>query len=47
VFPPPACWDIDSVEIFDAVSQHVPIERVRQVGLADVGVDNLSSAGLH
>jgi alkanesulfonate monooxygenase SsuD/methylene tetrahydromethanopterin reductase-like flavin-dependent oxidoreductase (luciferase family) len=31
VFPPPACWDIDSVEIFDAVSQHVPIERVRQV----------------
>jgi G6PDH family F420-dependent oxidoreductase len=31
VFPPPACWDIDSVEIFDAVSQDVPIERVRQV----------------
>jgi probable non-F420 flavinoid oxidoreductase len=31
VFPPPACWDIDSVETFDAVSQDVPIERVRQV----------------
>ena len=31
VFPPPACWDIDSVETFDAVSQDVPLERVRQV----------------
>ena len=31
VFPPPACWDIDSVEVFDAVSQDVTIERVRQV----------------
>ena len=31
VFPPPACWDIDSVEVFDAVSQDIPIERVRQV----------------
>ena len=31
VFPPPACWDIDSAETFDAVSQDVPIERVRQV----------------
>jgi len=31
VFPPPVCWDIDSVEIFDAVSQDVPIERVRQI----------------
>jgi probable non-F420 flavinoid oxidoreductase len=31
VFLPPACWDIDSVETFDAVSQDVPIERVRQV----------------
>jgi probable non-F420 flavinoid oxidoreductase len=31
VFPPPACWDIDSVATFDAVSQDVPLERVRQV----------------
>jgi probable non-F420 flavinoid oxidoreductase len=31
VFPPPACWDIDSVEVFDAVSQDIPLERVRQV----------------
>jgi probable non-F420 flavinoid oxidoreductase len=31
VFSPPACWDIDSVTTFDAVSQDVPIERVRQV----------------
>ena len=31
MFPPPACWDIDSVETFDAVSQDVTVERVRQV----------------
>jgi probable non-F420 flavinoid oxidoreductase len=31
VFQPPACWDIDSVATFDAVSQNVPIDRVRQV----------------
>jgi probable non-F420 flavinoid oxidoreductase len=31
VFRPPACWDIDSVETFDAVAEDVPIERVRQV----------------
>jgi probable non-F420 flavinoid oxidoreductase len=31
VFPPPACWDIDSVETFNAVSQDVPIERLRKV----------------
>jgi len=24
VFPPPACWDIDSAAVFDAVSEHVP-----------------------
>jgi probable non-F420 flavinoid oxidoreductase len=24
VFPPPACWDIDTAEVFDAVSAHVP-----------------------
>ncbi|WP_246267241.1 TIGR03885 family FMN-dependent LLM class oxidoreductase [Nonomuraea typhae] len=31
VFPPPACWDIDSVEVFDAVSEHVTPEQVAQV----------------
>jgi probable non-F420 flavinoid oxidoreductase len=31
VFQPPACWDIDCAETFDAVSQDVPIARVRQV----------------
>ncbi len=31
VFPPPACWDIDTAETFDVVSQDVTIERVRQV----------------
>ena len=41
VFPPPACWDIDSVETFDVVSQDVTIERVRQV------VQISSDLGLH
>jgi probable non-F420 flavinoid oxidoreductase len=31
VFLPPACWDIDSIDTFDVVSQDVSIERVRQV----------------
>jgi probable non-F420 flavinoid oxidoreductase len=30
VFPPPACWDIDSADVFDAVSEHVPLELVRR-----------------
>lgn len=30
VFPPPACWDIDSAETFDAVSEHVSIDQVRR-----------------
>jgi probable non-F420 flavinoid oxidoreductase len=30
VFPPPACWDIDSAATFDAVSEHVPVEAVRR-----------------
>jgi probable non-F420 flavinoid oxidoreductase len=29
VFPPPACWDIDSVEVFDAVSERVRPEEVK------------------
>lgn len=32
-FPPPASWDIDSVEVFDLASEHVPIEQVREVVL--------------
>jgi probable non-F420 flavinoid oxidoreductase len=31
VFPPPACWDIDTAAVFDAASESVPLERVRQV----------------
>ncbi len=31
VFPPPAVWDIDTAEVFDQVSQHVPVEAVRRV----------------
>jgi len=38
VFPPPACWDIDSAETFDAVSQDVSIEPVRQVANASSGL---------
>jgi alkanesulfonate monooxygenase SsuD/methylene tetrahydromethanopterin reductase-like flavin-dependent oxidoreductase (luciferase family) len=30
VFPPPVCWDLDTVELFDAVSEHVPSEAMRQ-----------------
>jgi probable non-F420 flavinoid oxidoreductase len=30
VFPPPACWDIDSVGTFDAVSTEVPVSQVAQ-----------------
>ena len=29
VFSPPVCWDLDSVELFDAVSEEVPMEKVR------------------
>lgn len=31
VFPPPACWDIESVEAFDAVGQDVTTEQVGKV----------------
>lgn len=39
VFAPPACWDIDSVDVFDAVSERVPDELVQQSVLvsADLG----------
>ncbi|WP_214406297.1 TIGR03885 family FMN-dependent LLM class oxidoreductase [Pseudonocardia lacus] len=30
IFPPPACWDIDSAATFDAVSQNVSVEQVAQ-----------------
>ncbi|WP_152363811.1 TIGR03885 family FMN-dependent LLM class oxidoreductase [Microlunatus speluncae] len=31
VFGPPTCWDLDLAETFDAVSEHVPVERVARV----------------
>ena len=39
VFPPPACWDIDTVETFDAVAEHVRPEDVRRAVLvtSDLG----------
>jgi probable non-F420 flavinoid oxidoreductase len=33
VFPPPACWDLDTAEVFDTVSQDVPDELVRNTVL--------------
>jgi probable non-F420 flavinoid oxidoreductase len=32
-FPPPAAWDIDSVEVFDLASEHVPLSQVKEVVL--------------
>jgi probable non-F420 flavinoid oxidoreductase len=31
VFPPPICWDLDTAEHFDVVSENVPFEAVEQV----------------
>jgi probable non-F420 flavinoid oxidoreductase len=38
-FPPPACWDIGSVRVFDIAGEHVPLEKVREVVLvsSDLG----------
>jgi probable non-F420 flavinoid oxidoreductase len=33
VFPPPACWDIDSAAVFDAVSMDVSVDQVRRTVL--------------
>ena len=30
VFPPPVCWDLETVELFDAVSKHIPPEAMRR-----------------
>jgi probable non-F420 flavinoid oxidoreductase len=39
VFPPPASWDLDSVELFDIASEHVGVDQVRDVVLvsSDLG----------
>jgi probable non-F420 flavinoid oxidoreductase len=44
VFPPPVCWDLDSTELFDAVSQEVPMENVR--GAVNISADLSRHAGL-
>ncbi|MEU4568609.1 TIGR03885 family FMN-dependent LLM class oxidoreductase [Micromonospora sp. NPDC023956] len=31
VFAPPVCWDLETVEHFDVVSEQVPMERLREV----------------
>ena len=31
VFPPPVCWDVDLAATFDAISEDVSLERVKQV----------------
>ena len=30
VFAPPACWDVESIEAFDVISEHVSPDQVRQ-----------------
>ncbi|WP_306207528.1 TIGR03885 family FMN-dependent LLM class oxidoreductase [Actinoplanes sp. RD1] len=30
IFPPPVCWDLETAEHFDAVSEHVTVEQVRE-----------------
>ena len=37
VFPPPVCWDLELVEHFDVVSEHVTMEQVR--GVVNVSAD--------
>ncbi|MDO7880800.1 TIGR03885 family FMN-dependent LLM class oxidoreductase [Antiquaquibacter soli] len=39
VFPPPLCWDIDSVEGFDAASETVTPERVRESVLVSADLE--------
>ncbi|MEU4744181.1 TIGR03885 family FMN-dependent LLM class oxidoreductase [Actinosynnema sp. NPDC023658] len=41
VFPPPICWDLDTAEHFDVVSEGVSVERVAEV------VNVSSDLGLH
>ncbi len=41
MFPPPVCWDIDLAATFDAVSEHIPLERVTQ------GVNVSADLGAH
>jgi G6PDH family F420-dependent oxidoreductase len=31
IFPPPVCWDLETVEHFDVISEKVTIEQVRKV----------------
>jgi len=31
VFPPPVCWDVDLAATFDAISEEVPLDRVKRV----------------
>jgi probable non-F420 flavinoid oxidoreductase len=31
VFPPPVCWDVDLARTFDAISEDVPLDKVKQV----------------
>ncbi|WP_232666898.1 TIGR03885 family FMN-dependent LLM class oxidoreductase [Pseudonocardia sp. TRM90224] len=39
VFPPPACWDIDTPEVFDAASAHVTLDAVREAVLISSDLD--------
>jgi alkanesulfonate monooxygenase SsuD/methylene tetrahydromethanopterin reductase-like flavin-dependent oxidoreductase (luciferase family) len=30
-FPPPVCWDVETAEVFDAISDNVPLSQVQRV----------------
>ena len=42
VFPPPVCWDLDTVEAFDVVSQDVTEEQVRRSVLVSSDIGRLT-----
>ena len=44
VFPPPACWDIDTAEAFDAAAQHVRPEDMRGPVLVTSDLGRLTAA---
>jgi probable non-F420 flavinoid oxidoreductase len=46
VFPPPVCWDLDSTEAFDAISEAVSDEQVRRSVLVSSDTGRLT-AELH
>jgi probable non-F420 flavinoid oxidoreductase len=38
-FAPPACWDIDSADVFDLTSEHIPVSTVREAVRVSADLD--------